>query len=69
MNNSYIGIRLITNEIKGYLIQKKAASNISNDVMCIILKDILSEFEQAAAYDYAAIIAQVTGDKTKVKEE
>lgn len=58
MDNLFVGLRLVTNEVKGFLLQKKLENNISNDVMCIVIKEALTEFEQGAAYDYARVIAQ-----------
>lgn len=63
MDNASIGLRLVTNEVKGFLLQKKIENDISNDVMCIVIKEALLEFEQGAAYDYARIIAQAEEEK------
>lgn len=69
MDNTFLGIRLVTNDVKGFLMQKKVENNITNDVMCIILKEVLSEFEQAAAYDYARTIAELQVEKAILEEE
>lgn len=69
MDNTFLGIRLVTNDVKGFLMQKKVENNITNDVMCIILKEVLSEFEQAAAYDYARTIAELQAEKAILEEE
>ncbi|MCR5404356.1 MAG: hypothetical protein K6E91_11150 [Butyrivibrio sp.] len=69
MDNRYVGIRLVTNDVKGYLMQKKTENNVSNDLMCIILKEVLSDFTQAAAYDYAASIAELEAEKAILVEE
>lgn len=69
MDNTFLGIRLVTNDVKGFLMQKKVENNITNDLMCIILKEVLSEFEQAAAYDYARTIAELQVEKAILEEE
>ena len=69
MDNLFVGLRLVTNEVKGFLLQKKLENNISNDVMCIVIKEALTEFEQGAAYDYAGMIAQLEEEKQAQKAE
>lgn len=45
-------LRIIENNIKGYLTQVQFNNKISNDTLCLILGDILSSFEKARATDY-----------------
>lgn len=62
-NNAFMGLRLATNEIKALILQKQLAHGVSNDAMCIILRDVLSDYEAGTAFDYARALAQEQTNK------
>lgn len=75
--NLQLGLRLSTNNIRKAVVQEQMQNNLSNESMCIILKDLLVDFEAAATNDYAAVLAQVinaekaeeTKEETKEEKE
>lgn len=65
-----LGLKLAANDIRKAVVQAQMQNNLSNESMCIILKDMLVDFEAAATNDYAAVLAQVMADnKEENKEE
>ncbi len=75
--NLQLGLRLSTNNIRKAAVQEQMQNNLSNESMCIILKDLLVDFEAAATNDYATVLAQVinaekaeeTKEETKEEKE
>ena len=67
-----LGLKLAANDIRKAVVQAQMQNNLSNESMCIILKDMLVDFEAAATNDYAAVLAQVmanSAEKEENKEE
>ena len=56
MNEILYGLRVSAEEIKNHLIEKQKENNVSNDAMCVILRDILGYFEAQRSNDYAQYI-------------
>ena len=55
--NLMLGLKLAANNIRKAVVQVQMQNNLSNESMCIILKDMLVDFEAAATNDYAAVLA------------
>lgn len=68
MDAFLLGLRLTTNEIRKVLILKQREGNLSNDAMCIILKDLMSDFAEGAANEYAGSLAGMMMEKAQAKE-
>ena len=69
MNNLLFGLKLSTNNIRRAVVQEQMQNKLTNEAMCIILKDLLVDFEDAVTTDYANAIAQQIAESDKEKEE
>lgn len=68
--NLMLGLKLAANNIRKAVVQVQLQNNLSNESMCIILKDMLVDFEAAATNDYAAVLAgMIELPKEKKPEE
>lgn len=60
-------LRIIENDIKGYIAQQQLNNSISNDAMSLILGDILGAYEKARSTDY--LIEQMIKEQQEEKKE
>lgn len=69
MNNLLFGLKLSTNNIRRIVMQEQMQNKLTNEAMCIILKDLLVDFEDAVITDYANAIAHQIAENDKEKKE
>ena len=67
--NLMLGIKLATKSIRQAVLQEQMRNNVSNEAMCVILKDMLVDFQDAVTSEYASALSQVISDKAKESEE
>lgn len=67
--NLMLGIKLATKSIRQAVLQEQMRNNVSNEAMCVILKDMLVDFQDAVTSEYASALGQVISDKAKESEE
>ena len=67
MNEALFGMRISSDELKKIILQKQMEANLSNEAMCMILRDILGEFESKRSNDYARIILALAEENDKLK--
>lgn len=63
--NLMVGLKLAANNIRKAIVQEQMQSNLSNESMCIILKDMLVDFEAAVTNDYATVLAQLIANNAE----
>lgn len=65
MDDILFGLRIASDEVRNMLYEKQKEVGISNESMCIILRDIIGEFEAKRSGDYAkailGLVQQVKG--------
>lgn len=67
MSEAFFGMRISSDELKKIIYQKQTEAGLSNDAMCIILRDILGEFEQNRSNDYARLILALAEENDNLK--
>lgn len=69
MNNFLLGLRLTENEIRSVLIEKQREGNLTNEAMCIILKDLIADYEEGTVNEYARSLAGMMMELSKRPEK
>lgn len=69
LNESYFGLKIASEEIKASLAKVQAENKISNDMMCIILRDVQASYESARSMDYALCIRALARNNETLKKE
>lgn len=59
-------LRIVENDIKGKICETQLAAGISNDAMCLILREIIGDYERARSTDY---LLEPLREKKKEQEE
>lgn len=67
MCDAFFGMRISSDELKKIVYQKQAEAGLSNDAMCIILRDLIGEFEAKRSNDYARLILALAEENDKIK--
>ncbi len=68
--NLMLGLKLATKNIRSAIVEEQRKGNISNEAICMILKDVLLDFQDATTSDYASALGQmITSMASEAKEE
>ena len=67
MNDVYFGMRISSDELKKIIYQKQAEAGLSDDAMCIILRDLIGEFEAKRSNEYARYILALAEENDKLR--
>ena len=68
MNDFLLGLRLTENEIRSVLIDKQREGKLTNEAMCIILKDLIADYEEGTVNEYARNLAGMMMELSKRNE-
>ena len=69
MNNFLLGLNLTTNEVRAYLAQKQREGNLTNEAMCMVIKNVLADFMEGTVNEYAAGIAEMMVSKAQEEKK
>lgn len=69
MDNILFGLKLATDDVKTMVYEKQKAEGISNEAMCIILKELVGELESKVSADYARAIWSIVQPQTEATQE